>query len=174
MLLKECCSLINDKIETKLLDIQTYISTENLISNFGGFTFASTLPKGKVTKIKCGDILISNIRPYFKKGLFCNFNGGCSNDVFCIRNISDSHLNKYIYYCLTSDSFIDNLVSSSKGTKMPRGDKNVLLNYNIPDISMSEQQHIVNINRHYLKFPLVLHQFLYLLQKALLVLILVF
>ncbi len=144
MLIKECCILVNDKIDASQLNLLTYISTENLKTNFSGFDSASSLPNCKVTKFKLDDILISNIRPYFKKGLFCEFEGGCSNDVFCIRNISEKYLNKYIFYSLTSNKFINLLVASCKGTKMPRGDKNVLLNYNLKDISINEQQHIVN------------------------------
>lgn len=144
MLIKECCVLVNDKIDSKQLNLSNYISTENLKINFGGFIKASSLPNSKVTKFKLNDILLSNIRPYFKKGMFCELEGGCSNDVFCIRNISNSYLSKYIFYSLTSDNFINALVSSCKGTKMPRGDKNVLLNYNLADISIKQQQHIVN------------------------------
>lgn len=145
MLLKDCCILTKDKVDVSSLNNSDYISTENLNSNFNGFCIASSLPKGKVTSFAKNDILLSNIRPYFKKGLFCNFNGGCSNDVFCIRNISSNYLNKYIYYSLTSNKFIDKLTNSCKGTKMPRGDKNVLLNHDLSNISLSEQQHIVNI-----------------------------
>lgn len=144
MLLKKCCILVKDKIDSSKLNKLNYISTENLNPNFSGFTEASSLPNGKVTKFHNGDILISNIRPYFKKGLFCNFDGGCSNDVFCIRNDGLQYVNKYIYYAICSDNFTSKLVLSCKGTKMPRGDKNVLLNYNLPDIDATQQQHIVN------------------------------
>ena len=88
---------------------------------------------------------IGSSRPYFKKIWFANFVGGCSNDVLNIMvNDKKKVLPKYLYYNLFQDSFFDYVMSGNKGTKMPRGDKNVLLNYNLPDIDITEQQHIVN------------------------------
>ena len=119
-----------------------------MISNCGGIDTATSLPTGKVTSFYKGDTLISNIRPYFKKVWFATFNGGCSNDVICVRSKKDSYLPAYLYYALCTDKFIDTFSASSKGTKMPRGDKNALLSYEIPDRTVAEQQHIVDSIRN--------------------------
>lgn len=142
--ISEISTLINKKISSLKLNNKNYISTENMISNFGGITIASSLPYGNVTEFHQGDILLSNIRPYFKKIWFSKFDGGCSNDVLVIRT-NKSVINKYLYYALNNNSFIDYYVASCKGTKMPRGNKDVLLDWiiNVPNIA--EQQHIVNI-----------------------------
>lgn len=140
----DIANIITEKITTLELTRNTYISTENMLSNCGGIDIATSIPTGKVTSFYKGDTLISNIRPYFKKVWFATFNGGCSNDVICIRSQNNSCLPAYLYYALCTDKFIDTFSASSKGTKMPRGDKNALLSYEIPDKTIAEQQHIVD------------------------------
>ena len=138
------CKIISEKINSDLLNSDNYISTENMLPNFGGICSASSLPKGNVTSFKVNDILLSNIRPYFKKIWFSKFDGGCSNDVLVLRANNNIVMNKYLYYSLTNDNFINYYVASCKGTKMPRGNKDALLDWqiNVPDLC--EQQHIVN------------------------------
>ena len=140
----DIANINTEKIETSGLSRNTYISTENMLSNCGGVVVASSVPTGKVTSFCRNDTLISNIRPYFKKVWYARFNGGCSNDVICVRSKSESCLPAYLYYALCTDTFIDTFSASSKGTKMPRGDKNALLAYEIPDRTKAEQQHIVD------------------------------
>ena len=141
----DIANINTEKIESSLLTRNTYISTENMLSNCGGVEVASSIPTGKVTSFCSDDTLISNIRPYFKKVWYARFNGGCSNDVICVRTKSETCLPAYLYYALCTDKFIDTFSASSKGTKMPRGDKNALLSYEIPDRTIAEQQHIVDI-----------------------------
>ena len=137
--------IITEKIDGSTLTHDNYISTENMMSNCGGVVAAASVPSTKVTCFAKCDVLLSNIRPYFKKVWFARFNGGCSNDVICIRANEKDCLAQYLYYALSTDSFIDSFSASSKGTKMPRGDKNALLSYEIPDRTLDEQQHIVDI-----------------------------
>ena len=85
MLLKQFTQIINDKVNTNELNSSNYISTENMLANFGGVCKSAGVPIGKCTEFHTKDVLISNIRPYFKKFWFANFNGGCSNDVFQIN-----------------------------------------------------------------------------------------
>lgn len=148
--LNELVSYSNTKINFSKLNENNYISTENMLPNFGGITISSNIPKeGKCISFQKEDILLSNIRPYFKKVFFSNFDGGCSNDVLCLK-IKDKNIiiGKYLYYYLSTDSFINYVVSTSKGTKMPRGDKKAILNYEINVHNIYEQQHIVDIIVH--------------------------
>ena len=62
--------------------------------------------------------------------MYCGFAGGCSTDVLCFRPHSSS-LSHYVYHALYSDSFFDYMVAGSKGTKMPRGDKQQIMNYHV-------------------------------------------
>lgn len=137
----------NSKINYDKLADYNYISTENMLPNFGGITKSSYVPKeGKSVSFNKGDILLSNIRPYFKKLYYAKFDGGCSNDVLCFK-ISDEKLvnSKYLYYALSTNRFIDYVVSTSKGTKMPRGDKNAIMQYTISIHDIKTQEHIVDI-----------------------------
>ena len=113
------------------LNLENYISTENMFPERGGVTSAATLPSAKsVPKFNIGDILISNIRPYFKKIWKAEFSGGCSNDVLCITaNTSD--FEAFLYQTLEPDAFFEYVMNGSKGTKMPRGDKKWIMNYPI-------------------------------------------
>lgn len=142
--INDVCKIISEKINSDLLDNNSYISTENMLLNFQGICSATSLPKGNVTSFKINDILLSNIRPYFKKIWFSKFDGGCSNDVIVLRANNNIILNKYLYYSLTNDGFINYYVASCKGTKMPRGNKDALLDWQINVPSINEQQHIVN------------------------------
>jgi len=131
--LKEICIFSNEKIDMNNLNTINYISTENMLADKAGVTRASSIPtSGKATKYEVGDILLSNIRPYFKKIWFANNIGGSSNDVLVIRNkMPEQFDNRYLYYCLVEDKFFNYVVSGSKGTKMPRGDKKSILDYEI-------------------------------------------
>ena len=140
--------IITTKVDGTTLTRDNYISTENMLSNCGGVIASSSVPSTKVTRFYKHDVLLSNIRPYFKKVWFARFDGGCSNDVICIRADEKSCLSQYLYYALSTDKFINGFSASSKGTKMPRGDKNALLSYEIPDRTIAEQQHIVDIRRN--------------------------
>ena len=147
MIVKNISNIINNKINSSLLTKHTYISTENMLPDFGGISVSSSLPQGKCTMFYEGDILLSNIRPYFKKLWFAKFDGGCSNDVIVIRANKEQCLPRFLYYALSNNNFFDMYVANCKGTKMPRGSKESLLDYKIPDCSLSMQQHIVNIRR---------------------------
>jgi len=144
MLIKQFAQILNSKISTNELNLSTYVSTENMLANFGGVCISAGVPAGKCTEFHKQDILISNIRPYFKKFWFASFNGGCSNDVLAIRT-DKRCLPRYLYYALCSNKFVDLYVASCKGTKMPRGNKDVLLNYNLELPELPTQQHIVDI-----------------------------
>lgn len=145
MKISNVASIVNTKIDASILTAHTYISTECMLPNCGGIENSSSTPNGKVTSFDKNDILLSNIRPYFKKLWFSTRSGGCSNDVICLRIKNGECLPKYLYYALCTDEFIDTFSASSKGTKMPRGDKNALLTYEIPDRNIEDQLHIVDI-----------------------------
>lgn len=113
---------INKKIALTELSLSTYISTENLLQDFSGVSISSKLPNVKnVTHFKKNDILVSNIRPYLKKVWFATFDGGASNDVIIIRAKSNIE-SDFLIYLIKNDKFINYVMESAKGVKMPRGD----------------------------------------------------
>lgn len=129
--LSEICKYSKDKVNVGDLSLDTYYSTENMQPNRQGAVQASTLPSIKqTTACKKGDVLISNIRPYFKKILYCFADCGCSTDVLCFVP-NRIEYSAFLYCALYSDKFFDYMVSGSKGTKMPRGDKQQIMMYPI-------------------------------------------
>ena len=134
-----------EKISVSKLNRTSYISTENMLPNLSGITESASLPKvDKVTSFKKGDILLSNIRPYFKKMWYATFDGGCSNDVLVIRS-EEGIDSKYLYYFLSQPTFFQYVTETSKGTKMPRGDKQAIMKYSIYLPSKIIQKKIVTI-----------------------------
>ena len=121
-----------EKISLSELTEETYYSTENMLSNKTGVTSATNLPTIKqTTRCFSGETIISNIRPYFKKIFYCTEDSaGCSTDVLCFKP-KNKLLATYNYNLLYSDNFFDYMVKGSKGTKMPRGDKSQIMNYEI-------------------------------------------
>ena len=139
LILDDVSKFITSKVETSNIDETNYVSTENMLPNKGGVSLAASLPDTKsVRHYLPDDILINNIRPYFKKIWFANKEGGCSNDVFVLR-ANENYDSKFLYYVLSSDDFFSYVMANAKGTKMPRGDKKAIQNYIVPDFSIKDQ-----------------------------------
>jgi len=116
-----------------------------MMPNKGGITEATSMPTMELTQeYKKGDILVSNIRPYFKKIWQAKYDGGCSNDVLVFRGNANIDKN-FLYYVLADDAFFAYSMATSKGTKMPRGDKTSIMQYNVPALDMDAQKRIANI-----------------------------
>lgn len=127
--LNELCEYSNKRISLNDISIETYISTENMLQDKAGITLATGLPTAiSITNFEIGNILISNIRPYFKKIWLANFSGGCSNDVLCFVPKPEIP-SLFLYQIIEKDNFFDYVMAGSKGTKMPRGDKKWIMNY---------------------------------------------
>ena len=144
--LGEIATFISEKVSVKDISVENYISTENMVSDKGGITVATNKPlDGTITKYYPNNILVSNIRPYFKKIWFSNRDGGCSNDVLCFE-ANTKYINpKYLYFLLSQDLFFDYVMLGSKGCKMPRGDKSHIMNWDISLPPLPEQIRIASI-----------------------------
>ena len=127
--LSDICTYSKERVSVSELDISTYFSTENMLPGKAGATVASSLPTtAQTTACHEGDTLISNIRPYFKKIVYCHEECGCSTDVLCFVPAHPKY-SAYLYSTLYADRFFDFMVAGSKGTKMPRGDKQQIMTY---------------------------------------------
>lgn len=143
--LNDIAYFVNEKINIEELNDLNYISTENMLPDRGGITKSSGLPNANYTQcFSEGDILLSNIRPYFKKIWYATFNGGCSNDVLVLRAKSNV-CSKFLYYVLSDDKFFEYDTATSKGTKMPRGDKVAIMKYGVPQYDLPTQEKIARI-----------------------------
>lgn len=143
--LEDICSFRKGKTDVAVLTTETYISTENMIPNKSGVVNATTLPSIALTQAyETGDVLVSNIRPYFKKIWKARFNGGCSNDVL-VFTANENTDKDFLYYVLSDDAFFAYAMATSKGTKMPRGDKTSIMQYKVPCYDIKTQKQIASI-----------------------------
>ena len=129
--LSDICSYSKDRVAVSELDVTTYFSTENMLPRKAGSTEATSLPTTpQTTACHKGDTLISNIRPYFKKIVYCEDECGCSTDVLCFTP-NQPQYSAYLFSTLYADKFFAFMVAGAKGTKMPRGDKQQIMTYPI-------------------------------------------
>jgi len=143
--LEKICMFRKKKIHVADLTTETYISTENMLPNKGGIVDAPSLPLADLTQAyEVGDVLVSNIRPYFKKIWKAKFSGGCSNDVL-VLTAKENIDSDFLYYALTNNTFFEYAMATSKGTKMPRGDKKSIMQYEVPCYNIETQQKIASI-----------------------------
>ena len=134
-----------ERIATSDLSTEIYVSTENMLPGYGGIAPASNIPESNnVSAFYPGDILVSNIRPYLKKVWHARQHGGCSSDVLVIKP-EKKVLDSFLYFNLANDSFITYAMTGAKGVKMPRGDKEQLMKYELALPSISEQKKIASL-----------------------------
>jgi type I restriction enzyme S subunit len=143
--LKEISKYRTEKISTTEIETN-YISTENMLPEKGGIIDSSYPPTSKtVASFKTNDILVSNIRPYFKKIWFADFDGGCSNDVIVFKSDENNLIPKFLYYQLSKDEFFDFMMSGANGTKMPRGNRKAIPTFKFLLPPLQTQKRIADI-----------------------------
>ena len=145
--LSSLCSYAKGKVSVDTLSKRNYVSTENMVPNKGGIVDAGALPSAQYTQqYMKDDILVSNIRPYFKKIWMADDDGGCSNDVLVFRAECGCD-STFLYYVLANDAFFNYASATSKGTKMPRGDKTAIMQYEVPCFTHETQLRIGKLLR---------------------------
>ncbi|MEZ9063756.1 MULTISPECIES: restriction endonuclease subunit S [unclassified Vibrio] len=138
--LSDVAKYCSARTNTDTISLENYISTENMLAEKKGVTAASKLPTAKtVAAYKSGDILVSNIRPYFKKIWLAEGSGGRSNDVLGFESVSEN-TDSYLMNLLYQDTFFEYMTRTSKGAKMPRGDKTAIMNWEmaVPPVELRE------------------------------------
>jgi len=127
--LGEVAQYVNEKISLVDIEESVYIATENMLKDKQGIVVSTNKPdEGRGTYFQIDDVLVSNIRPYFKKIWRASFCGAASNDVLCFR-AKEIFNASMLYYTLEQDVFFDYVMAGSNGVKMPRGDKEWIMKY---------------------------------------------
>ncbi|GHT08299.1 hypothetical protein FACS189426_03570 [Bacteroidia bacterium] len=144
--LYEVANYSESRIKSNNISLENYVTTDSLLQNKQGRIPAKNLPPQSCTLIAYykNDILIGNIRPYLQKIWFADSDRGNSADVLTLA-VNKNHNPKFVYYALLSDSFFEHMMNGSKGSKMPRGDKNQILTYDIPDFSIEQENKIASV-----------------------------
>ena len=137
------------RIDATSLNNDSYVGVDNLLQNRAGKSASNYVPEtGRLTCFKEDDILLGNIRPYLKKIWHSNQKGGTNGDVLVIRIKQEekgSISPRYLYQILADDKFFHYAMKTSKGAKMPRGNKQMIMKYQIPLPPLEEQARIVTI-----------------------------
>ena len=146
MKLRDIAEFVTDKISSSSISLGSYVTTDSLLQNKRGRELAQNLPPMQcaLTNYKKGDVLVANIRPYLKKVWFADSEGGCSSDVLAFR-AKNGHCSSFLYTVLIQDAFFDYAMSGAKGSKMPRGDKDQIMRYELPTFTPMEEENIGNM-----------------------------
>lgn len=146
MKLSEIATFVEDKISSNSISLADYVTTDSLLPNKEGKALATNLPPVicSLTHFRKGDVLVANIRPYLKKVWLADKEGGCSSDVLVFR-VKEGNKSSFLYAVMLQDRFFDYAMKGAKGSKMPRGDKDQIMRYDLPTFSPQEQENIGNL-----------------------------
>ena len=150
--MEDIATYSKERIPANEVDEYSYVGVDNLLQEKRGKTVSSHVPTdGNLTKYYPGDILIGNIRPYLRKIWFADNIGGTNGDVLVIHVTSDKVLPQYLYCNLSSERFFEYDTAKSKGAKMPRGDKDAVMKYNLLLPPIATQKRIVDVLNNFEK-----------------------
>ena len=148
--INELCKYITDR--TAVIDMESYVTTDNMLQNCEGIRpYDGSDEITSAIAYQKGDLLLSNIRPYLKKIWQADRDGSCSPDVLVLRPNKEKVDEKFLYYSLRRDVFFDFIMNEAgtKGLKMPRGNKDGIIQYRIVLPDMEEQKRIADEISHY-------------------------
>ena len=137
--LKKLVTLSETKIANSKLP---YIGMENVISWEGKYHIEKKLvPESICPVFSIGNILFGKLRPYLAKAIIADFDGICSGEFLVLKEIKcNAH---FLLYYLLSEQFIDNINSSTYGSKMPRANWGYIGSQLVPIPPINEQEEIV-------------------------------
>ena len=143
MTLADVSTYVNERISSDEVSLEDYVTTDSFMQNKRGREIAQNLPPVtcSLTRYQKGDVLVANIRPYLKKVWYADKDGGCSSDVLVFR-AKEGHSSDFLYAVLMNDTFYDYAMLGTKGSKMPRGDKEQIMRYHIPTFSSKEEENV--------------------------------
>lgn len=120
-------------------DYKKYVGLENVMSQTG--QYVQTGIEVDLTEnltFEVGDILFGKLRPYLRKYWRAEFSGTASSEFVIIKG---SSLNlHFLFWAIQSDSFINDVDSSTYGSKMPRASWEYMKNIKLPFPESIEEQ----------------------------------
>ncbi|MBA6408957.1 restriction endonuclease subunit S [Pseudoalteromonas sp. 5Ae-yellow] len=124
-----------------------YVGMENVSSKNGKYIeTVETAPEGISNSFNEGDVLFGKLRPYLAKSWLATFAGICSSEFLVLRsNLTHS---KYLNYFMLTDEFIEQVNSSTYGSKMPRASWDFIGLLPMPVMGYKLSQKIANFLDH--------------------------
>lgn len=130
--------LVTTRSEKRITDSSIpYIGLENIESQTGKFVETGIqVDKSENIVVEIGDVLFGKLRPYLRKYWRATFPSTASSELDM----------NFLYYAIQSDSFIEEVNTSTYGSKMPRASWEYIKNMKITfPSSLVEQQKIANL-----------------------------
>jgi type I restriction enzyme, S subunit len=143
--LKYVADLEGEKVEPT--PEQRYVGMENVGSGNGRYLEKEDIkPEGLSASFTKDDVLFGKLRPYLAKSWMADFSGICSSEFLVLRSqkVSPRFLN---YFTLTNQ-FIDQVDSSTYGSKMPRASWDFIGSLGTPVPKGNESEKIANFLDH--------------------------
>ena len=143
--LGEVAPFVTTRVNTSDVNLEAYVGVDGLLQDkLGRAKDTDVVPEGRHIQFLPGDTLLGNIRPYLRKIWFADCMGGTNGDVLVFR-ASSSIDSRYLFHILSSEDFFLYDIVKSKGSKMPRGDKDAIQQYRLPVPPIEVQREIVRI-----------------------------
>jgi type I restriction enzyme S subunit len=141
--LKYATEVISHKLPYAEIDAP-YIGMEHIKSWSGEIEENhEAQPEGLVSLFKSGDILFGKLRPNLCKVALPYFDGVCSTELLVLRP-NKNVLGSYLRLTLSEQSFIEGVVASTYGAKMPRASWEYIGSVKIDLPSIEHQHQIVD------------------------------
>ena len=138
--------LKNEKFNPKENENRKYISLEYMEQDGGKLLgFGNSSETKSINSIfKKNDILFGKLRPYLRKYWKADFDGVCTGEIMVFEPKLKTDTD-FVFQLVQTDGFIDNSISKSFGTKMPRTDWNIISEYKISIPPPKEREKIGEI-----------------------------
>ena len=143
--LKYVADLKGNKIES--YSAKKYVGMENIESWSGRYIAKDDIkPEGVATAFLYDDVLFGKLRPYLAKSWLARFSGICSSEFLVLRGQKVSP--KFLNYYLLTEEFIEQVDSSTYGSKMPRASWDFISLLDTPVPFDTESEKIANFLDH--------------------------
>lgn len=142
--LKYVLDLISEKSQD---NSQKYVGMENIASKTGKYVHTEeVIPEGISNTFKENDVLFGKLRPYLAKSWLASFSGICSSELLVLR--AKEVCPKFLQYYTLTDEFINQVDSSTYGSKMPRASWEFISLLPLPKCSYELSLTIANFLDH--------------------------
>lgn len=142
---KDILKLRKESFNPNIEDNKKYIGLEHIEEKTGRLLGVGKSEETSSTKNKFykGDVLFGKLRPYLKKYYLADFDGVCVTEILPLVPINS--INKFCFYKIQEDKFIEYINNITFGTKMPRTSWNDIKDYKIAIPPLKEQEKIAEI-----------------------------
>lgn len=138
--LKFCAGLVTDRVDGANAGAATYVGLEHIEGKTGRLVRAEgsqDSAESTVNRFQSGDVLFGKLRPYLAKAAVADSDGVCSSEILVYR--PHGLTAPYLKHVMLLSGFIEEVTSSTYGSKMPRADASFISRLPVPQPPIKEQ-----------------------------------